>query len=93
MRGTGVRVLIVGAGIAGLAAARALRDWGASIDIVERTPGPATSGTGIYLPGNAPQSGTVISDNTIDRTASVVRTRRLVRSNSGVPSSRAMGFN
>jgi hypothetical protein len=53
MRGADVRVLIVGAGIAGLAAARCVRDWGATVEIVERTPGPATDGTGIYLPGNA----------------------------------------
>ena len=50
MRGADVRVLIVGAGIAGLAAARCVRDWGAAVEIVERTPGPATEGTGIYLP-------------------------------------------
>ncbi len=53
MRGAGVRVLIVGAGIAGLATARTLRRWGASVEIVERMPAPTTEGTGIYLPGNA----------------------------------------
>ncbi|MGK5739065.1 FAD-dependent monooxygenase [Micromonospora sp. URMC 103] len=53
MRGEGIRVLVVGGGVAGLATLRALRDWGATIDLVERTNGPADSGTGIYLTGNA----------------------------------------
>ncbi|MFG2046368.1 FAD-dependent monooxygenase [Micromonospora sp. NPDC048935] len=53
MRGSGVRVLIVGGGVAGLATVAALRDWGATIDVVERAPGPTDSGTGIYLTGNA----------------------------------------
>jgi FAD-dependent urate hydroxylase len=35
MLGAGVRVLVVGAGIAGLAAACTLRDWGAAVEIVE----------------------------------------------------------
>ncbi|WP_422738926.1 FAD-dependent monooxygenase [Micromonospora sp. WMMD729] len=53
MRGNDVRVLIVGGGIAGLATVAALREWGATVDVVERTPGPTDSGTGIYLTGNA----------------------------------------
>jgi 2-polyprenyl-6-methoxyphenol hydroxylase-like FAD-dependent oxidoreductase len=53
MRGEGVRVLVVGAGIAGLAATRALRAWGAAVDVVERAAGPEVDGFGIYLPGNA----------------------------------------
>ncbi|MFI6758438.1 FAD-dependent monooxygenase [Micromonospora sp. NPDC050417] len=53
MRGRGIRVLVVGAGIAGLATVRALRDWGATIDLVERSAGLTTTGTGLYLPGNA----------------------------------------
>ena len=53
MHGDGVRVLVVGAGIAGLATARTLRDWGAAVEIVECEPAPERQGTGIYLPGNA----------------------------------------
>jgi FAD-dependent urate hydroxylase len=53
MRGTGIRVLVVGAGIAGLATASLIRDWGATVEVIERTPAPAPEGTGIYLPGNA----------------------------------------
>ena len=36
MRGDGVRIIIVGAGIAGLAAARTLRRWDGAVEIVER---------------------------------------------------------
>jgi FAD-dependent urate hydroxylase len=53
MRGAGVQVLVVGAGIAGLAAARTLSQWGATVEMVERAPGQARHGAGIYLPGNA----------------------------------------
>jgi FAD-dependent urate hydroxylase len=49
---TGLRILVVGAGIAGLAAARALRRAGFRPDVVEKLPATTVAGAGIYLPGN-----------------------------------------
>ena len=48
-----MRILVVGAGIAGLAAARALTRAGQAVAVVERAAGPDRGGAGIYLPGNA----------------------------------------
>ena len=45
--------LIVGAGIAGLALARALRDRGLVPDVVERARATSDAGAGIFLPANA----------------------------------------
>ena len=53
MRGDGVRVLVVGAGLAGLAAARTLREWGATVEVIDGQPTPPLQGTGIFLPGNS----------------------------------------
>jgi 2-polyprenyl-6-methoxyphenol hydroxylase-like FAD-dependent oxidoreductase len=47
-----VRVLIVGAGIAGLALARAVRQRDLTVEIVERATKWDPTGTGLYLPGN-----------------------------------------
>ena len=47
------RVLIVGAGVAGLALARALRRRDITAEVVERMPEWETSGAGLYLPGNS----------------------------------------
>jgi 2-polyprenyl-6-methoxyphenol hydroxylase-like FAD-dependent oxidoreductase len=44
------RILIVGAGLAGLALARALRHAGLAPQVVEREVGRGVAGTGIYLP-------------------------------------------
>jgi 2-polyprenyl-6-methoxyphenol hydroxylase-like FAD-dependent oxidoreductase len=48
-----LRVLIVGAGIAGLALARSLRDRGITADVVERMTEWDVGGAGMYLPGNS----------------------------------------
>lgn len=48
-----MRILVVGAGIAGLAAARGLRVNGFRPDVVEELPASVVPGAGIYLPGNA----------------------------------------
>ncbi|MET8148470.1 FAD-dependent monooxygenase [Actinoplanes sp. NPDC049668] len=48
-----LRILVVGAGISGLAAARGLRVAGFRPDVVEELPATTIPGAGIYLPGNA----------------------------------------
>ena len=47
------RILIVGAGIAGLSLARALAQRGLTADVVERSTEHRTTGAGLYLPANA----------------------------------------
>jgi FAD-dependent urate hydroxylase len=48
-----LRILVVGAGISGLAAARGLRVAGFRPDVVEELPATTVPRAGIYLPGNA----------------------------------------
>jgi len=48
-----LRILVAGAGIAGLAVARALRLAGHRPEVVEELPASMLPGAGIYLPGNA----------------------------------------
>ena len=48
-----LRILVVGAGIAGLSTARALRLAGYRPDVVEELPATMMPAAGIYLPGNA----------------------------------------
>ncbi|MGR6317616.1 FAD-dependent monooxygenase [Micromonospora soli] len=53
MGGSPVRILVVGAGIAGLAVARALRLAGFRPDVTEKLPAGELHDMGLYLPGNA----------------------------------------
>lgn len=53
MGGSPLRILVVGAGIAGLAVARALRLAGFRPDVTEKLPPTEPVDTGLYLPGNA----------------------------------------
>ncbi len=53
IRAPDLRVLIVGAGIAGLALARALKQRGVTPEVVERVAEWEPSGAGMYLPANA----------------------------------------
>jgi 2-polyprenyl-6-methoxyphenol hydroxylase-like FAD-dependent oxidoreductase len=50
---TALRVLVVGAGVAGLALARALHQRGMTVEVVERATTQQPGGAGLYLPGNA----------------------------------------
>ena len=72
-------VLIVGAGIAGLALARALGQRGITAEVVERTTEWETSGAGMYLPGNSVRAldELGISEEVAARANPIVRQRFL----------------
>ncbi|MDH2388992.1 FAD-dependent oxidoreductase [Streptomyces sp. HNM0663] len=53
-------VLVVGAGIAGLATAIALEREGMSVDVIERSPESRTGGAGLFLPGNGVRALTAL---------------------------------
>ncbi|WP_030794891.1 FAD-dependent monooxygenase [Streptomyces sp. NRRL S-920] len=74
-----LRILIVGAGIAGLSLARALEGNGMSADVVERDGELRSAGTGLYLPANAVRAlrRLGLGDELADRAHSVRRQRIL----------------
>ncbi|MFD7023847.1 FAD-dependent monooxygenase [Promicromonospora sukumoe] len=73
----GPRVLVVGAGIAGLAVVRALRGWDARIEVVDREAAPHGVGAGIFLPGNAVRAlrALALDDAVVERAVRIERQR------------------
>jgi 2-polyprenyl-6-methoxyphenol hydroxylase-like FAD-dependent oxidoreductase len=69
---------VVGAGIAGLGAARALRQRGLAPDVVEREPAWTHTGAGIYLPGNAARALRALGlESAVAERASLIAHQRL----------------
>jgi FAD-dependent urate hydroxylase len=78
MIGADLRILVVGAGIGGLGAARALRQRGFAADVVERDPAWAHTGAGIYLPGNATRALRALGlESAVAERASLIPHQRL----------------
>ncbi|WP_167768845.1 FAD-dependent monooxygenase [Nocardia sp. CS682] len=72
-----LHVLVVGAGVAGMAAAAALDRRGLSVDIIERrTHSPA--GAGLFLPGNAVRAMAELGLGDALRDGVPIRTQRLL---------------
>jgi FAD-dependent urate hydroxylase len=73
------RILIVGAGIAGLALARTLRQAGFAPEVIERQPAFEAGGTGMYLPGNGVRAlrALGLEDEVAARAAAIPRQRLL----------------
>ncbi|HEY1189118.1 MAG TPA: FAD-dependent monooxygenase, partial [Gemmata sp.] len=81
--GTGVRVIIIGSGIAGLAAAVALRKVGAEVVVYERTPELREVGAGISLWANALRALDHIGAGAAVRAVALKMTRSEVRGRNG----------
>ncbi|HWM27053.1 MAG TPA: FAD-dependent monooxygenase [Woeseiaceae bacterium] len=72
-----MRILIVGAGVAGLALRRALRPHGCFADIIERDAGWSDGGAGMYLPGNALRALRALTlDGEVEKRAARIGTQR-----------------
>jgi 2-polyprenyl-6-methoxyphenol hydroxylase-like FAD-dependent oxidoreductase len=73
-----MRILIVGGGIAGLAAARALRQVGVESELIERAGAWPSAAAGIYLPGNGVAALRRLGlDGSVIASGAVVGRRRL----------------
>lgn len=85
MAGSPLRILVVGAGIAGLSVARALRLAGFRPEVTERLPGPADPADGgIYLPGNAERALREIDlDGPVRPLGQVIRRQRFLDARGG----------
>jgi FAD-dependent urate hydroxylase len=76
--GAGLRILVIGAGIAGLGAARALRERGFAPDLVEQNLTWADPGAALYLPGNAARALRVLGlESAIIERGSLIPYQRL----------------
>jgi 2-polyprenyl-6-methoxyphenol hydroxylase-like FAD-dependent oxidoreductase len=79
-----LRVLVVGAGIAGLATARALRLAGYRPEVAEQLPATVVPGAGIYLPGNAARALRDLGlDGPVRPLGAVVETQRFLDEHGG----------
>ena len=74
---TGPRTLVVGAGIAGLALARALSRRDLPVEVVDRADSLPSAGTGLYLPGNAHRALAALGlDRPVTERATVIERQR-----------------
>lgn len=79
MAGSPLRILVVGAGIAGLATARALRLAGFRPEVVEKLPASTIPTAGIYLPGNASRAFAQLGlDDPVRPLGQVIRWQRFL---------------
>lgn len=79
MAGSPLRILVVGAGIAGLATARALRLAGFRPEVVEKHPATTVPTAGIFLPGNVARAFAQLGlDDPVRRLGQVIRWQRFL---------------
>jgi 2-polyprenyl-6-methoxyphenol hydroxylase-like FAD-dependent oxidoreductase len=72
------RILVVGAGIAGLATARALARRGFAAEVIDRQDAWGEAGTGIYLPANAFRALRALGlEQAVSETAAVISHQRV----------------